>query len=85
MIAGISVIATSKLIGKTYKTLRSWIDKGIVPPPVHVSIDRPEFRYYTPTEVKALVNVLKNADTRYLKVANPIVQQLFRAIEGSRT
>lgn len=84
MILGISVIATSKLIGKTYKTLRSWIDKGIVPPPIHASIDRPDFRYYTPKEVAALVNVLKQADTRYLKASNAIVEQLFQAIEGSR-
>lgn len=84
MIQGLSVVATSKLIGKTYKTLKAWIDKGIVPAPIYSAIDRPEFRYFTPSEVSALVKVLHNADTRYLKTTSPLVSRLFKALQRIR-
>lgn len=83
----LSVQNTANVLGKTPKTFRSWVTKGVMPPPIYESIDRVDFRYYTVEEVLTIARVLeRNSDSmRFLKEGTPVVVELFQEISSIRS
>lgn len=83
----IAVASVSVLLGKTPKTFRSWIQKGVMPPPILEGIDRPEHKFYSLDEVKVISNTLKrNAETmRFLVAGSRVVTELYNAVDKVRS
>jgi len=84
LIHGLSVRALSLLIGKSYKTIRSWTTNGVLPEPIYVGIEYTDSRYYSVKEVSAIISCLKDAEVRYLKPDTPDAQRIHNAVNNVR-